>query len=253
MTIPADVMMQLATIGLTADQAKAVASVLSAVEAATKAEAEAGIEKGRKKARARWHKWKSGQQTNDSKRLPTTANVSKQLAQAAARVEDITSNLEISGQTENKKDAAPKALSDLAAFKADLEQDATPEQVDAFAKHRKSKKGQNSAYAAKLFRRDAAECGLSVSQAIDTAISRGWLTVKPEYLAGRQQRSTSPPGRRNVVDAAMDRLSGQANGTESVFGNHGNVELLPARGGEPGSDATHLRGGIGRRIYAGSG
>lgn len=108
---------------------------------------------------------------------------------SVTRVEDNLQTKKMSGQKE-KQEAAPKALSDLSAFKADLQQDATPEQVEAFAKHRKAKNGQNSAYAARLFRRDAAACGISVSEAIDTAISRGWLTVKPEYLVGRQARSS---------------------------------------------------------------
>lgn len=127
-----------------------------------------------------------------------TNNVTNNVTESVTphvRVEDNLQTTEISGQVEKQK-AAPKALSDVAAFKADLEQDATSEQVEAFVKHRKAKKGQNSAYSAKLFRKDAAACGLSVSQAIDTAISRGWLTVKPEYLAGRQShkpQSSGPP------------------------------------------------------------
>lgn len=204
MSIPTSVLVKMASLGLSAEQAEAVAAMLSDVEAATLATLESAQEKSKEKARARWRKWKDNQPSNVSKRLPTTANASKRLT----RGEDSSSNQEITGQEENKKEAAPKALSDLAAFKADLEADASQEQVEAFAKHRKAKNGQNSAYSAKLFRRDAAACGLSVSQAIDTAISRGWLTVKPEYLAGRQQalpRSTAPP-KQTVGQQARDEL-----------------------------------------------
>jgi hypothetical protein len=88
-------MMQLATLGLDAEQARVVSGMLSAVETATKAEAkaevEAGLEVGREKARARWHKW------ND-KRLQTLANVSKPLAGA----EDSSSRLEVSGKKEGE-------------------------------------------------------------------------------------------------------------------------------------------------------
>ncbi|RTL63548.1 MAG: hypothetical protein EKK41_23205 [Hyphomicrobiales bacterium] len=127
-----------------------------------------------------------------------------------ARVEDNLQTKKITGQKENKKAAS---LSDVAAFKADLELDATPEQVEAFAKHRKAKKGQNSAYSAMLFRRDAQACGLTVSQAIDTAISRGWLTVKPEYLAGRP-RSTAPPtapAPKQDFNSILDAMQGKPN------------------------------------------
>lgn len=58
MTIPTQVMLKMATIGLTESQAEAVADMLSAVENATKAEAGALIEAGREKARervARYH------------------------------------------------------------------------------------------------------------------------------------------------------------------------------------------------------
>jgi len=133
-----------------------------------------------------------------SSRDVTLRHSDSQPSRSRARGEDNLQTKNSTGQEENKKEAAPKALSDLAAFRADLEQDASPEQVEAFVKHRKTKKGQNSAYSAKLFRKDAAACGLSVSQAIDTAISRGWLTVKPEYLVSRnqpQQRATAPPGK----------------------------------------------------------
>jgi hypothetical protein len=146
-------------------------------------------EQGKEKARERWRRWKNKQSTNVGKRLQTDTNVSSPLT----RVEDSSSNKE-DRKEEKKERAAPKALSDLSAFKADLERDATPEQVDAFAKHRKAKNGQNSSYAATLFRRDAAACQMTVSEAIDTALSRGWLTVKPEYLAGRQ--ATAPPQRQ---------------------------------------------------------
>lgn len=176
-----DLLRKLTALGLTMDQVAGVVDIM-----------DEQAEDRRSKGRDRWRKWKDRQTANVSKHEQTLAAHS---CGGDARGVDNLLTTEISGQKENKKDAAPKALSDLAAFKTDLEQDATPEQVDAFVKHRKTKKGQNSAYSAKLFRKDAAACGLSVSQAIDTAISRGWLTVKPEYLAARQpqQRAASPP------------------------------------------------------------
>jgi hypothetical protein len=150
-----------------------------------------------------------------------------------ARVEDNLQTKNITGEKENKKAAS---LSDLAAFKADLERDATAEQVDAFAKHRRAKNGQNSAYAATLFRRDAQACGLSVSQAIDTAISRGWLTVKPEYLAGRQQRSTAPPeASRQTYNDILDAIKqGDTNVPQSSGRTIDASIERPNGGGAPG-------------------
>jgi hypothetical protein len=103
--IPQDVMMDLATIGLSAEQARVVASMLARVEDATKGEGE----KGKEKARARWRKWKEGHSTNVSKRLQTTANGSKQLVGERVPVEDKTSNLEIEPQKEEKKETRERA------------------------------------------------------------------------------------------------------------------------------------------------
>jgi hypothetical protein len=190
---------KLADAKLTVEQIGVVMQIMAEAEDAIKA-----AEEARKSvARDRVQRWREKKKADVT--LPKhNGNATVRLT----RGEDNLQTTEITGKEENKKEAAPKALSDLAAFKADLEADASQEQVEAFAKHRKAKNGQNSAYSAKLFRRDAAACGLSVSQAIDTAISRGWLTVKPEYLAGRQQappRSTAPP-KQTVGQQARDEL-----------------------------------------------
>ena len=56
--IPARVLAKLATLGLSGEQAEAVADMLSEVEAATKEASEAVIEKSRSKVRARVQKWR---------------------------------------------------------------------------------------------------------------------------------------------------------------------------------------------------
>lgn len=104
--IPSSVLIRLATLGLSAEQAEAVAGMLSDVEAATLDGADAAQEKGREKARARWRKWKDNQPSNVSKRLPTTANVSKQLV----RGEDNLQTKDTSGQ-EERKATSPSARS----------------------------------------------------------------------------------------------------------------------------------------------
>lgn len=193
--IPASVLMKLATLGLPVTQAEVVATMLADVEAATRNEANAVAEQGREKARARWHKWKSNQETNDSKRLPTTANASKRLVCA----EDSSSNKQITGK-EEKEDTAPVALSDLQGFKSELsELDA--ERVEALIKHRRAKKAQLTAHAARLFKADASKASLSLAAAVDTCISRNWVTVKADWLQGSVQRqATSPPKPQSIGD-----------------------------------------------------
>ena len=106
MTIPTEVIMRMATLGLSEDQAKAVADMLTAVETATATTFEATIEAGKEKGRERWRKWNSAK-SNVGKRLLTAANVSQQLVSGDARVEDKTLTSEIEPQKEErKKDAS---------------------------------------------------------------------------------------------------------------------------------------------------
>ena len=96
------------------------------------------------------------------------------------RAEDSSSNKQITGQ-EEKKDTAPAALSDLQGFKSELsELDA--ERVEAIVKHRRAKKAQLTAHSARLFKADAEKAGLSLAAAVDTCISRNWITVKADWL-----------------------------------------------------------------------
>ncbi len=74
---------------------------------------------------------------------------------------------------------------------------------------------------------------------------KGWLDVPAQV-------STSPPSqKRNYYDVAIDKFSGQENGPASIFGNDGDVKLLPAGRREPRPDDGNLRGGIGLRIVSG--
>lgn len=165
-----------------------------------------------------------------------------------ARVDDNLLPEEISGKEDNKKKAA--SLSDIQAFRAELsELDA--ERLDAIVKHRRSKKGQLTALSARLFVKDAAACNMSISEAVDACISRGWLTVKPEYFAGKQ-RATAPPKRDTYVDAMNRILEGRANGTENLFGTDGDAQRLPADGKRQGIDVADVRGGLARRFIQGS-
>ena len=203
MTIPTEVIMQMATMGLSEEQARVVADMLTAVESATAATYEAAIEEGREKGRKRWRDWKSRQPSNVSKRLPTTANVDQQLAGADAPVEDKPLTQKIEPQKTNTHAA------DLAAFKGALSGVCDEARVDEFVKLRRKKRGTLTGHAASLFLSDAKSCGLTVPEAIDTCISRNWITVRPEFLAGRARAGPQPPKPNSALaaaDALMERL-----------------------------------------------
>lgn len=98
---------------------------------------------------------------------------------------------------------------DLSEFKTELS-DLDAERLEAIVKHRRSKRGQLTGLSARLFRSDAAACGLSLPEAVDTCISRNWITVKPEFLAGRSappRQSTSPPFRERTVSDALGEMA----------------------------------------------
>ena len=117
----------------------------------------------------------------------TLGNVSHGLSRSHAGVEDTNSTQGIEPQVKNN------GRSDLEGFRAELSPDLDAERLDALVKHRKAKKSQPTALAARLFRRDATACGLSLAEAVDTCIARNWITVKAEWLTERRQQG--PPTR----------------------------------------------------------
>ncbi len=205
--IPTAVMVKLATLGLSPAQAEAVAGMLSDVETATLAGAEISQEQSKEKARARWRKWKEAQPTNVGKRLQPLANDSKRLT----RGEDSSSKEDITNKEDRKKDAAPAALSDVEAFKAELPE-LEGDRLTAVLKHRKAKRAQISGHSAKLFRADAEACGMSITEAADTSISRNWITVKPEWLQGRQSTAPPRPPERTMNDVLEEMIQGKSDG-----------------------------------------
>lgn len=180
---------RLAALGLSHDQMAGVLEIFEDDAAKRKAKVKARVDKWRSKNK---------QETlcNVTKHDETSHDGSRG---GDARGLDNLQTKKISGQ-EEKTNTAPKAReSDLSAFKAELA-DLDAERVEAIVKHRRSKRGQLTGLAARLFRADAEACGLSISQAVDTCISRNWITVKPEYLAGKQARATAPPKPQTVGD-----------------------------------------------------
>ena len=232
MSIPTEVIMRMATLGLSEEQAKAVADMLTTVETATaetvSASYEERIEESREKGRERWRKWKTTHPTNVSKREPTLANGSKQLVGGDAPVEDKTSKLDIEPQ-EKKQNTAARGV---AEFKAKLSPTLDPDLLDAFVAVRKAKRGAMTGYAADLFVGDAEKCGMSVPEAAKECVRSSWITVKPEYFAGRP-RASPPLGKpRSVLDAVNalnTRLEqASANSAETIQGTGAVVFRLPA-------------------------
>lgn len=88
---------------------------------------------------------------------------------------------------------------DAAEFRSELAGDLDADRIEALVKHRRTKKAQVTAHAARLFKRDAAACGLSIADAADTCISRNWITVKPEWLQRPHARG-SPASRPSPLD-----------------------------------------------------
>lgn len=194
MTIPTDVIIQMATLGLSPEQAKAVASMLSAVESATKAEAEAVIEQTKEKGRERWRRWDEKRRSNADKRLQTLDDVSKHSRAGDTRGLDKTSIQRIEPQEDKK---TSHAQSDVAAFKSALAGDVDPVTLDEFVKVRRKKRGALTGFAANLFREDALACSLTPQQAARECIRSSWITVKPEYFASRQRAG---PRRNELAD-----------------------------------------------------
>lgn len=82
---------------------------------------------------------------------------------------------------------------DVLDFKAELAS-LDSDRLEALIKHRKSKKAQMTGHAARLFLKDVAACGISLADAVDTCISRNWITVKPDWIAKPSPRG-SPNGK----------------------------------------------------------
>jgi hypothetical protein len=126
----------------------------------------------------------------------TLSHVTRPPSRSHAGVEDNLSKKDITGK-KDKKDTAPAALSDLEAFRAEVSQLLDAERVEAIVKHRRAKKGQLTAHAARLFIADAKAAGLSLPDAVDTCISRNWITVKADWL--NKPQATAPPKKTTLA------------------------------------------------------
>ncbi|MDB6035988.1 MAG: hypothetical protein JWM16_6326 [Verrucomicrobiales bacterium] len=135
-----------------------------------------------------------------------TSNVTESVTPPrATHVEELTTTQKIEPQEVKQE---PRR-NDASEFKAELSSLDT-ERLDALIKHRRAKKGQITGHAARLFRRDADACGLTLSQAVDTCISRNWITVKPEWLQAQQRAgpgSSKPPTASEILKTRRESFT----------------------------------------------
>lgn len=116
---------------------------------------------------------------------------------------------------------------DVADFKAafvDLDAD----RLEALIKHRRAKKAQMTGHAARLFLKDAAACGISVAEAVDTCISRNWITVKAEWLTSGSGARGSPPQSGNAAAILLRQRQQNRNQTDDEQSPNG-PRLIAAR------------------------
>lgn len=133
----------------------------------------------------------------------------------------------------SEANASSKPRGDLAEFRAELAADLSPGLLSELEKHRAKKKAPMTGHAARLFRRDVDACGISLPEAVNTCISRNWITVKPDWIAPKPDYRNQSGGKRTSSQAAADLLQELEDGRQTPRGqSHSrDVELLPSPGG----------------------
>jgi hypothetical protein len=148
-----------------------------------------------------------------------------------ARGEVKTSNSQIESKKENKS-AQSARVSDLDEFRSTLAGSVDADRIESYVKHRRTKRGQITGHAARLFLGDAESCGLSPSEAIDACISRNWITVKPEYGIGKGRARAYPSSAPSMADVfeLVGKRQGDERKSEDFSGTGAVVPYLPAFG-----------------------
>lgn len=177
--------------------------ILAAVKSAED-QKDAAADASREKARARVAKWRANKVGNVTERSVTSRNGLR--AHSETKPKD----------TDNSKKQTP---SDVEAFKAAFAGVCDAGRVEAIIKHRRTKRGQVTGHSAALFIADSKAAGLSIPDAIDTCISRNWITVKADWLAPNQRGFPKP---KTAIDVAEDLLremeTTNANATTQIEG-----------------------------------
>lgn len=181
---------KLVAAGLTTDQ---IALVMEMIEAKDRAFAEA--EEARKsKGRDRVAKWREARNVTVTEQKVTERLVRER----DTRAFDKPINTKIEPE---EKNITSKDHAEFRAVLSELDAD----RLSALVKHRKAKKAQMTGHAARLFLKDVEACGISLSEAVDTCISRNWITVKPDWIAKPVPRGSPPQPNgkpRNIAEAS---------------------------------------------------
>lgn len=201
-------------------------------------------EERRAKARSRVQKWRNKKHNVTSQNVTEHNSNERNVTSGLARGDDNSSTIETTGSVSHETlrpsseqpRARKSAARDVDEFRTELAQHLDTERIEALVKHRRTKKGQITGHAARLFLRDAADCGLSPVAAADACISRNWITVKPEYFGGRKPAGTGPPPDKPRRASAI--AAEQIRALQTHERDHDNVLDLapnrrPAIGGQP--------------------
>lgn len=183
-------------------------TILAAVRVA-EAQRDAEIEASKQKARDRMQRYKeSHPEKNVAKRSGTSTNVEQRLTGGDAHVEDkpLPTEIEPQAKKQNTRSA------DADAFKAALS-DLDPEHLAALIEHRRRKRAAMTAKAARMFRDDAAKCGLTLAEAVDTCIRRNWVALEPSWLPGARAGPKPNPALA-AADALLEKMHAARNQTE---------------------------------------
>lgn len=230
----ADTFNRLKALGLSLEQIGGVLEVIDAIE---KPYLEADAAR-KANARERVTKWRAKNHVTLPKH---NSNVTETAHAGVARGLDNLPTEKISGQKEEKKNTPRDELA--AVLDA--------EHADAVIEHRSRLRKPLTQRAAHLLARKLASVP-DPNAAADLMLEKGWQSFEPQWLDRPQPRAAGPPrnGKRNYVDAAMDRMNGH--GSEGIFGGSGDAQRVSSGQREPGPDDGHIRGGIAGRYLPSS-
>lgn len=133
-------------------------------------------------SRERQKRYRERHKGTDERNADAVSDVTPPSRDAEVTLQETETETELDTEKEEQKE--PRTRRDVSEFRSELS-DLDTERLDAIVKHRRSKRGQLTGHAARLFRQDAAACSLTLPEAVDACISRNWITVKPEYFASR--------------------------------------------------------------------
>lgn len=117
-----------------------------------------------------------------------------------------------------EKNTAQKDHAEFRSVLSELDAD----RMSALIKHRKAKRAQMSGHAARLFLSDVKACGLTLADAVDTCISRNWITVKPDWIAKQAPRGSPAPKGAGLFFAEAERIENERNARQSWENGDGN-------------------------------